>query len=262
MLTRLEDVQPAEWLLPFTPCTPDGITSVPETYTVASCLPNAFEAYGKLFHPLYLDPDAPSDVSWASAPDASEAAFPTIGRLVSVGSGVDSDRPRARWADVARAYGLPYDSTLEDRKLQAAFPDRSWPRRIFGPNEGSLDLPTLRALLPHLQIEGSEPSFFYYDLLATVGNHEGGYLFTGLLEDVLTCFDLEEVRGVSPTFWWPSDRQWCVYTDWDLKWSYIGGSRAIIERLVTDSALECLEVGRDHPNYEPRASKQSEENAT
>jgi hypothetical protein len=43
-----------------------------------------------------------------------------------------------------------------------------------------------------------------------------------------------------PQIWWPDDRAWCVATEIDLDSTYVGGSRAFIERLMGEPELEVM----------------------
>lgn len=51
-------------------------------------------------------------------------------------------------------------------------------------------------------------------------------------------------RSISPPFrqsaglWWPRDRAWCVVTEIDLMWTYVGGSVDCIEAILSDDRLE------------------------
>ena len=47
----------------------------------------------------------------------------------------------------------------------------------------------------------------------------------------------------SPNLWWPDDRTWVVGTEVDLAWTYVGGSRRLIDTLLLDGRLEVLEAG-------------------
>ena len=47
--------------------------------------------------------------------------------------------------------------------------------------------------------------------------------------------------------WWPEDRAWCVASEIDLSWTYVGGSVALVRALVGDPALEAVEVALDSP---------------
>jgi len=64
------------------------------------------------------------------------------------------------------------------------------------------------------------------------------FLFSGPIEAV-TAF-VTDGTDQTPNLWWPSDRAWCVATEIDLSSTYVGGSRAMIERLLTDKRIEAL----------------------
>ena len=49
-----------------------------------------------------------------------------------------------------------------------------------------------------------------------------------------------------PNIWWPDDRAWCVATEVDFMWTYVGGTSAMIERLLADPRLEALETNTEH----------------
>ncbi|MGH9088560.1 MAG: hypothetical protein ACRDYZ_10720 [Acidimicrobiales bacterium] len=38
--------------------------------------------------------------------------------------------------------------------------------------------------------------------------------------------------------WWPADRTWCVATEIDLAWTYVGGSAGLVAQLVAEPDLE------------------------
>ena len=160
------------------------------------------------------------------------------------------------WRELAAVLGLPYDVTLDDERILGGFPDESWPRSLYGPDEGSLDEPTILAMVPHLRRElASSACCFYFDPLRVRESADTGLLFTGGVDDAPLCLGLEGTHRVSPTHWWPEGREWCVYTNWDLKWSYIGCSERLLRKLVADDALEVLPVRRDHYHYERQRPK-------
>jgi len=47
------------------------------------------------------------------------------------------------------------------------------------------------------------------------------------------------------SLWWPSDHSWCVATEIDLAWTYVGGSERIVTAVVSDPRLEALRVPPD-----------------
>ena len=43
-----------------------------------------------------------------------------------------------------------------------------------------------------------------------------------------------------PNLWWPDDHAWCVASEIDLAYTYVGGSRKLIEQVLELPALESL----------------------
>lgn len=66
------------------------------------------------------------------------------------------------------------------------------------------------------------------------------FLLYGAVSDVLTTLSDTDWIYRSPNMWWPDDRAWCVATEIDFQWSYVGGSSACIEQIFTDPELEAL----------------------
>ncbi|MDH6678082.1 hypothetical protein M2284_002285 [Rhodococcus sp. LBL1] len=48
--------------------------------------------------------------------------------------------------------------------------------------------------------------------------------------------------GYSANLWWPDDHTWCVATDIDHMSTYVGGSVACIDAILTDPRLEAFPV--------------------
>ena len=57
-------------------------------------------------------------------------------------------------------------------------------------------------------------------------------LYRGSLPQVTGWMD-------GPNLWWPEDRAWCVASEIDLRWTYIGGTNALVEDLTADRNLGC-----------------------
>jgi hypothetical protein len=58
-------------------------------------------------------------------------------------------------------------------------------------------------------------------------------LFAGPLNKVAGWQD-------GPNLWWPDDRAWCVASEIDLPYTYVGGSKELIAEILTHPALEAL----------------------
>ncbi|MGA9774749.1 MAG: hypothetical protein WBU92_02395 [Candidatus Dormiibacterota bacterium] len=67
-------------------------------------------------------------------------------------------------------------------------------------------------------------------------------LYTGPIEQAL-AFALSQ--GQTPNLWWPADRSWCVASEIDLEWTYVGGSAELVAEIVSDTRLEALPAQLD-----------------
>ncbi|MFP3965978.1 hypothetical protein SMC26_26970 [Actinomadura fulvescens] len=71
------------------------------------------------------------------------------------------------------------------------------------------------------------------------------YVLTGPLEAARTLGAATRSHFFfpqSPNLFWPDDRAWCVATDIDLDWTYVGGSAELIRTLVADSRWEAFPI--------------------
>jgi hypothetical protein len=48
-----------------------------------------------------------------------------------------------------------------------------------------------------------------------------------------------------PNLWWPDDRAWCVASEIDLPYTYVGGSKELIAEILNHPALEALPSAAD-----------------
>ena len=49
-----------------------------------------------------------------------------------------------------------------------------------------------------------------------------------------------------PNLWWPDDRTWCVASEIDFQYTYVGGPNKLIEEILADPSLEALPAALDH----------------
>ncbi len=220
----LEDVSPAEWL---------SERLHPFTSDTGSVIPPGFESYARLFHPVEAD---------------------RIG-----------DR-RRRWADLARETGRIVHPEMQfhliSRPIGQPCPEGYHPGH--GPSWGSLPIPELRVLLEVLSSATTTPQKCWFCLWEGRGGiddqgvvervrqpHRNYLFYRGPIETALVPTPGFEDWCQSPNLWWPDDRAWCVATEVDYAWTYVGGTHQLIERLVEDDRLEVLPAKlSDRPFYD------------
>jgi hypothetical protein len=69
-------------------------------------------------------------------------------------------------------------------------------------------------------------------------------LYTGPIEDAL-AFVAD--RRQTPNLWWPQHHEWCVASDIDLQWTYVGGPHRLIETMLADPRLEAMPARPEDP---------------
>lgn len=207
------DASPADWIGPRLGQFGGGVTSV---------VPGGFEAYARVLHPADSVGDG-GPVRWRDVAEWSGLPLRPNGRFHSVALPPEAPEYEAPW------HGSPWQGTLTKRDAErliellrpwTSTPDNCWFALWdgYGWQTGPDDAhPLVR--LPHR------------DYL----------LFAGRIEAVATTTLFGE-PGQTPNLWWPEDRTWCVASEIDLPWTYIGGSTGMVDRLVGDDQIEALAV--------------------
>ncbi|MFI7597585.1 hypothetical protein [Actinoplanes sp. NPDC049681] len=125
------------------------------------------------------------------------------------------------------------------------FPPGSWPVAIEPPPEGSLDGESVEALLSVLTAHSTDGPdtdclAFYGSLPA--GDFDGVHLWTGPLKNLRDLIeDQGGPYGYSPTNFWPVEREWFVWTDYDLDATKVSGDQSLVRALRAEPRLECLD---------------------
>lgn len=214
------DVEQAAWLA-------DRL-ALPAGSTVTSVVPGGFEAYARLLHPAY--DLAGGELRWSE---------------VAAGGGMDL-KPNAEFHSVALPPEPPEgrlpecrapakgnlsadDLAVLDRFLRGhtSTPDDCW----FCVWEGYAWQGRDTDPIPHEALDGPRVTVQRRDYV----------LYRGAVDHA------EAVAGQSPNLWWPADRSWCVASDIALPWTYVGGTREMIDQLLALEGLEALPAGADDP---------------
>jgi hypothetical protein len=195
-----------------------------DSCVVTSVVPSGFDAYTRLLHPL--NPRLPDQ---------------RPGRWAEV----------AEWSGVELAQGIGFpDIALPELEPGGVEP---WPGRV--PQVGTLHPADADALAAVLARHTSTPDrcwFCTWEGWAAVFLDDGprvelpgrNYgLFVGPLAALPSLIAAQD--GRSPNLWWPDDRAWCVATEIDLAWTYVGGPAALISDLLADSRVEAQPASPD-----------------
>ena len=192
---------------------------------VGSIVPPGFAAYGRLFHPAGR---GVRDVRW------SEVAAAT-------GATVHAEMQWANVCGVADEFYSPIPAVWDRPPVVGSLPERLAPGLV-------------RVLAEHTQTPRSVWFAIWdgwgaarYPAHAAVLDLPGRQyvLARGALENAAESVETPPFWQ-SASLWWPDDRAWCVASEIDFRWTYVGGSRRLIDQLLHHSILEVLETQTHH----------------
>lgn len=155
----------------------------------------------------------------------------------------EGPRRRRRWRDitdadlaaVSRASGWPPNSTYSNLR----WPDIEVEEGVFGGE-------SLAALLDIVgEFSGPDVACLAYYGMVPANEYERLTVLEGALSAIGGLTRNEALfRGLSPSNWWPADRSWFVWTDYDLTTTRVSGPRALIEMVRSHPQLETLDWQR------------------
>jgi hypothetical protein len=209
LLTHMGSLEAADWIR-------NSMTTFGRN--VCSFLPGGFPAYARVYHPF------------------------------------ESNRKFSTWREQLAITGRE----LIDRGDAADF---AYHGAVDGQaRHGSLAAPIFEALLEHLIPETTTPDECYFAIWEGFGAlppeltpklelpGRAYHVFSGPLQGALTSFDIMQFERPTSTphmpanLWWPADHAWCIATEIDFAWTYVGASRACIDAVLADQRLESIET--------------------
>jgi hypothetical protein len=199
----LADVSPAAWIA-------DRLTSFARD--TGSVVPPGFEAYCRIFHP------------------------------------VDGER----WHDIAARNGRIAHPEMQLRAIDHP-PGTPQPRGDHQVADGWLPMPERSILAELLRPFTTTPDRCWFAIWEGFGGLDDQgvaarvelpqrryLLYAGPVELVRVPGPGVEPFDQSANLWWPDDLAWVVATEIDFAWTYVGGTRALVEALLSDGRIEAL----------------------
>lgn len=205
---------------------------------VGAIIPEGFEAYARVLHPAY--------------------------RRTEGGT-----RRPVRWRDIMVATG----QSMADELQRFAATDGPTQVTVGGvqlwdepPACGCAPLETITRLIATLGTRTQTPTRCWFAVWEGWGGldldddvqrapvvtvpHRDLRLFEGTVQEAAHSFD--DIVYQSANLWWPDDRAWCVVTEIDFGWTYVGGTTGCIAALLNDPGLEALPTTPAEGNFMER----------
>jgi hypothetical protein len=108
----------------------------------------------------------------------------------------------------------------------------------------------LKSYVENLRKEGDHSAQELADVLSdlrpftdsqTLKEADWDFVFRGAPDD-LAAFLRGNKYQFTPKYWWPANRNWCLCSEYDLKFSLLAGSKDLISAVLNSATLEALQV--------------------
>ena len=170
-------------------------------------------------------------------------------RCSTIGSSMSMGTPRPGWVRVPwRELATRLSIDLLGKKYPPSyswFPHSSWPANLQPPNEGTLDLTCLTALIGILSAPSRDgrdsPCVASYSPLANASRRYEPCAYEVPLGDIVKLVAPQGDHDGTPSNFWPVDESWMVFTDHDLWGTKVSGPRGLIDALRASRDLECID---------------------
>ena len=243
-LEYVDDLTPAQWI---------AERLHPFAHDAGAIIPPGFEAYARIFHPATRRVgEVTVPVTWREIADANLRAY----------------HPEMQFGALVMRVGTP--TRYNDRQPQPGLFD-GWPRT------GTISLEIAQSLVDILRGHTTTPERCWFAAWEGFGSLEDGSMVIATIDGGKTerpppdlyrekpsqhptlklpgrgyylakgslAAALETVYGMkwsyqSASLWWPDDRAWCVATEIDFDWTYVGGSKECIAAVLSSPDLEAL----------------------
>jgi hypothetical protein len=221
----------------------------PFAQDVGSVVPSGFEAYARIFHPASTSRDwKEAEVRWSEVAAWSGRAVHPEMQFHAIAAPIDPGRAASSpWSGEPRLGVLSDIQTSALVALLSRFtstPDDCWFCLWEGYGQVTGAIATLTAVKggtpaarrpprwrlgkPSPRRRGNIPDRKRVQLPA-----RGYLLFREPIAKALGWAD-------GPNLWWPDDRAWCVASEIDFPYTYVGGPQALIDAIVEHPAIEAL----------------------
>ena len=234
-------------------------------YAITIAVPAGFEAYARVLHPV----DTPEDggrlvrwadvAAWSGMPLRRDAQFHSIALPPPAGFGRQANGAAVA-PPPAEGQG-PREGTLYTADAEAiaaiarawtATPDECWfcVWDGFGWEHASVSAVLTENGQPPEIIEEPRrdplPASVRAGPRVRLPNREY-LLYQGPAEAVTATAGVHDSQGQCANLWWPADHAWCVASEIDLPWTYVGGPRGLIDAILADDRIEALPAAPDDP---------------
>ncbi len=149
----------------------------------------------------------------------------------------ESDFKRLSWPQLFKLYDKDFDlktayQTENEIRRQIHFDEQ--PSYLLFPAEGDCETEALKHILSQItELYGNSLVNYYYCLYKTK-DWEDDIVYSGFISEFEKLRDKNDIRE-NPTAVYPNNKEWCIVSNIDLPFTYIGGTKDLIDRIISNN---------------------------
>jgi hypothetical protein len=213
---------------------------------VCAVVPSGFASYARILHPAYGPPPDHYPITWSAVAEVAGWSVHAETQWESVVDAVHKSGRDEPWYEEPNLGWCPTEVMVPLRKIlgeHTRTPDEVW----FAMWGGFPDVQAVMAGGNAARFELPGREYF---------------LVKGPIQVADRLITSPHWIRIGPSLWWPEDRAWCVATEIDFRWTYVGASTECVEQLEGEPRLEALRTQPEHRgDYESDWSPELRERA-
>ena len=217
-------------------------------YLLTVCCPLIFESYAIALHPFWLNLKVKDLIS--------------SGLTLTENQVDKKDFSRVNWADFFKLYGHTFSldtanqtqEVIRQGLMNGGTKQIDWPVYVWYPAEGNCETEDLKSILSQVEkLFGDDLVNYCYCLLKTE-QWDNEKIYRGYLSEFDELKNKSDIRE-NPTAIFPDNKKWCIVSDYDLSFTYIAGTKELIEKITNSNEFDIFRI-------EPKFKEQTFENTS
>jgi hypothetical protein len=204
-------------------------------YLLTVCCPLIFESYAIVLHPFWLNLKTKDLIS--------------SGLTLTENQVDKQDFNRVNWADFFKLYGHTFSldtanqtqETIRQELMNGGTKQADWPVYVWYPAEGNCETEELNFILDQIKVlHGDKLANYYYCFLKII-NWENNKIFRGKISEFSDLINKPGVKD-NPTAIFPENKEWCIVSDFDLAFTYVGGTKQLIDKITNTNEFDIFRI--------------------
>jgi hypothetical protein len=198
-------------------------------FLLTACCPLIFQSYAILLHPF--------KVNWKLKQEID------TGLTVNLDKN-KADFKRVSWKDFFAYYGKSFDInsayTTQEELRKVFAENNNWPPYLYYPGQDNYE--DVEIIIKELiGIYVDQLVNYYYFLENTKVWDNGDIIYEGYLSEFEKLRQQDDIDD-TPNSIFPLTKEWCMLSDVDLPFTYIGGTTELINKITRNKKLEIFKL--------------------